>query len=153
MELYGKSKQELLERAAYIKQMFLERKLSPEHMNKFMSLYRVFFIASRRRLLHLVPQIEQNIADRREQDIAFERLKQFSSAIINRAVDKADANRYIDSLVKGRFNSIEESMAIRLPAEEVNQWLDVLQIALSQIPAEKLKAHSTMPQELEKNVR
>ncbi len=94
-------------------------------------------------------RIEQNFTDRREVDAAFELLKQFSSAIINGAIDKHDANRFMDRLIKGRFNTIEESTTVRIPAEELRAWLITLNMWLAKLPAEKLKPHSTVPQELE----
>ncbi len=97
----SQAKQDLLNQVSAIKQMFQDRRLSPEHMNQFMNLYRKSTMAVAGRLLHIIPQIEQNIPEPSEQNIAYEELKKFSSAIINKAVDKTEANRFIDSLVRG----------------------------------------------------
>ncbi len=82
-------------------------------------------------------------------DAAFELLNSSVSAIINGAIDKHDANRFMDRLIKGRFNTIEESTTVRIPAEETTAWLITLNMWLAKLPAEKLKPHSTFPQELE----
>ncbi len=121
--------------------MFQDRRLSPEHMNQFMNLYRKSTMAVAGRLLHIIPQIEQNIPEPSEQNIAYEELKKFSSAIINKAVDKTEANRFIDSLVRGRFNTIDESAVVRIPREELTAWLRSLHTVLKQLPPEKLTAH------------
>lgn len=144
-----KAKQDLLDRAAVIKQMFDKHQLTPEHMNSFMSMYRNSALAVAGRLLHLVPQIDQNITDQRQQDLAYKALKEYSSAIINRAVDKLEANQFIDSLIMGRFNSIEESAVVRIPPGELYRWLNALQAKLAQLPPEKLQSHVSVPIELD----
>lgn len=143
------AKRQLLEEVSILKKLFEDQHLSPEHMNRFMQLYRTSSLAVAGRILHLAPQIERSIRDPRGQAIAFDRTKKFSSAIINRAVDKAEANRFIDSLVKGRFNSIDESMAVTLPADEVKDWLEKLDGLISKLPPESIKPHRNVPKELE----
>ena len=144
-----KAKQDLLDRAATIKQMFVKHQLEPANMNHFMSLYRTSSLAVAGRLLHLIPQIDRNIADHRHRDLAYEAIKQYSSAIINRAVEKAEANQFIDNLVRGRFNSIDESSAVRIPPEELFPWLNALQAKLATLPPEKLQSHINVPIELD----